>query len=171
MVTATPVRRQLDTSQEVLNAMLTFPCAIQEAKAQGTPVVWSSILIPPELFRAMGVPVVSVEALSAIVSILQLSGAYCQITEETGYSRDVCAFQRCYMGCALADPSDMFVQSILVAPDLAVASNFPCMSSSKSFLFTVEHYRAPHYFLDTPIKSWGDEAPQEAVDYYTGQQS
>ncbi|MDY6834599.1 MAG: 2-hydroxyacyl-CoA dehydratase family protein [Chloroflexota bacterium] len=166
MTTTAPARRGLQTSQEVFNTLLTFSADIQKAKDEGKPVIWSSILIPPELLHAVGAPVVSVEVLSALISISQLSGTYCQITEEQGFSRDVCAFQRCYMGCILADQNDSFSQGVLVPPDMVVASNFCCMSSSKSFLFTVDRYKCPYFFLDTPLRAWQDSIPREAIDYY-----
>jgi benzoyl-CoA reductase/2-hydroxyglutaryl-CoA dehydratase subunit BcrC/BadD/HgdB len=165
-----PARRSLKTTQKVFDRMMTFASEVQKAKSEGKPVVWSSILIPQEIFHAMGVPVIAVEGIATLVSVMGLSGRYCELTEDEGYSRDVCAFQRAYMGCALAAGSDPFLEGIFVPPDIVVASNFSCMSSSKSFLFTVDRYGCPYFFWDIPLGIWReDNVPDYAVDYCVSQ--
>ncbi|MDY6834598.1 MAG: 2-hydroxyacyl-CoA dehydratase family protein [Chloroflexota bacterium] len=165
----TTTRRGLQTSESVLQGMLAATANVQQAKAEGKPIVWTSILLPPELLHSMDVPLVFSEGLSAAISLAQMSGPYCQKTEEFGYSRDICAFQRCYMGCALAGQDDFFAQGMLVPPDLVIASNFSCMSSSKAFLFTVDHYNIPYFFLDTPLNTWRNNPPEEAIAYFVQQ--
>ena len=94
-----------------------------------------------------------------------------QIAEEHGFSKDVCAFPRCFLGCGVAQENERepVWDQWYVPPDLIVAGNYPCMSESKSFLYLVDHYKVPYYFIDTPINTWGTEPPDYAIEYTAGQ--
>ncbi|MBN2496799.1 MAG: 2-hydroxyacyl-CoA dehydratase [Deltaproteobacteria bacterium] len=142
---------------------------IQQAKAAGKPVVWASVVMPKEIFQAMDVAVVYGDMLGAYTSIYGLSARYCQAAEEQGLSRDVCAVHRCAVGMACADERDPIFDMSFAVPDLAVGSNFPCMSMSRSFLQVVRKYDIPYYFLDAPINPWGKDLPRHAVRYYADQ--
>ncbi|MBI5501739.1 MAG: 2-hydroxyacyl-CoA dehydratase [Deltaproteobacteria bacterium] len=142
---------------------------VQLAKAQGKPVVFSSVLLPKEIFQAMDVPVVYGNVLGAYASIFGLSGKYCGIAEDLGTPRDVCAVHRCTIGVACADERDDFFNMAFAVPDLALANNFPCASEAKSFLAVVDKYGIPHHVVDTPIRSWDGELPDHAVRYLAGQ--
>ena len=142
---------------------------VQVAKAQGKPVAFSSVLLPKEIFQAMDVPVVYGNVLGGYVSIFGLSAKYCGIAEDLGTPRDVCAVHRCTIGVACADERDDFFNMAFAVPDLALASNFPCASESKSFLAVVERYGIPYHVVDTPISSWNGELPDHAVRYLADQ--
>ena len=86
-----------------------------------------------------------------------------------GLSRDVCAIHRCAVGLACDDNKDPFFEGAFAAPDLVIASNFPCMSEAKSFLYVVDRYKCPSFFMDAPINTWGKDLPEHAVKYYVRQ--
>ncbi|MFH2007060.1 MAG: 2-hydroxyacyl-CoA dehydratase family protein [bacterium] len=142
---------------------------IQQAKAEGKPIVWASVVMPKEIFQALDVAVIYGDMLGAYTSIYGLSERYCQAAEEQGLSRDVCAVHRCAVGMACADERDPVFDIAFAVPDLVVGSNFPCMSMSRSFLQVVSKYQVPYYFLDTPINPWGKDLPRHAVRYYADQ--
>ena len=142
---------------------------LKAEKAAGKPIVWSSIIIPKEILYAMDVSVTFQEILGAWISIMRMSGPYCQIAEEKGVSRDVCAIHRCFLGCALADERDEFFEAMFVEPDLVIGSTYACMSVSKSFQLIADRFRCPHHVVDTPINTWGRGLPEHAIAYYTAQ--
>ncbi|MFZ3046012.1 MAG: 2-hydroxyacyl-CoA dehydratase family protein, partial [Desulfatirhabdiaceae bacterium] len=139
---------------------------VKTAKKEGKPVVWAFGLIPREIFNAMDVPVIMLEHLPGMLAAKQLSGKYCQVAEEKGFARDLCAYHTCFLGCALSDELDPYTEKRFAAPDLIVASNFPCNSESKSFLYLAEHFNCPCYFVDAPINSWEGGVKDYAVEYH-----
>jgi benzoyl-CoA reductase/2-hydroxyglutaryl-CoA dehydratase subunit BcrC/BadD/HgdB len=142
---------------------------LKAEKAAGKKVVWSSIIIPKEILYAMDVPVTFQEILGAWISIMRMSGPYCQIAEEKGVSRDVCAIHRCFLGCALADERDPFFEAMFVEPDLVIGATYACMSVSKSFQLITDRFGCPHHVVDTPINTWRRDLPDHAVAYYAAQ--
>lgn len=159
----------LEVCAEMQMGMVTRMAEVQQAKKAGKPVVWTSMLMPKEIFYAMDVPVMQLEVLAGQASMLQLAGRYSQAIEERGLSRDVCAVHRCAAGLACAATRDPFFEGIFTPPDLAIASNFPCMQEANGFRFIVERYGCPYYVMDTPINPWGENIPDHAVEYYASQ--
>ena len=164
-----PGKKSLQTTLEISRAVKAYYGGVQAAKQEGKPIVWSYGLIPREIFHAVGAPVIYLEHLPLLMSTKQLSGRYCQIAEEEGFSRDVCAFHRCFIGCAAEEEKHPYLAKFWAPPDLIIASNLPCMSESKSFLYAANHFNCPYFFIDAPINIWGKEIPDYAVEYYAGQ--
>jgi benzoyl-CoA reductase/2-hydroxyglutaryl-CoA dehydratase subunit BcrC/BadD/HgdB len=159
----------MDVVEEMQMGIVTRFAEVQQQKAAGKPAVWCSVLIPKEILLAMDVANVYSDVLGAYASIFGYSAKYCQVAEEMGVSRDVCAVHRCAIGVACTDDRDDFFDMAFVEPDLAIGSNFPCMSMSKSFLQVADMYDIPYYFLDAPINTWGSDIPDHAVQYFAGQ--
>jgi benzoyl-CoA reductase/2-hydroxyglutaryl-CoA dehydratase subunit BcrC/BadD/HgdB len=150
---------------EIGNAM----AELQVTVAAGKPAVWRSLLIPGEIFAAMGVASVCGDLLGGNIGVFGQSGHYCQRAEEVGLSRDVCAVHRCTLGIALGEGEDALRAMGYAPPDLVVGANFPCMSYSRSSVNIAQHYGVPSYFLDVPMNTWGAEIPEHAVAYYADQ--
>ena len=164
-----PGKKSLQTSLEIGKAVKAYYANIKEAKEKGVPVIWSYGLIPREIFNALDAPAIYLEHLPVVIGTKQLSGHYIQIAEEEGFSRDVCAFHRCFLGCAVAKDREPYLEKFFAPPDIIVATNLPCMSESKSFLYVADHYGIPYHFVDAPINTWGSEIPDYAVEYYVDQ--
>ncbi|MDY7032465.1 MAG: 2-hydroxyacyl-CoA dehydratase family protein [Thermodesulfobacteriota bacterium] len=164
-----PGRKSLETSLEISKAIKAYYGGVKLAKEEGKPVIWSYGLTPREIFHAIDAPVIYLEHLPLVLGAKQLSGHYMQIAEEEGFSRDVCAFHRCFLGCAVAEERESYLERFFVPPDIIIATNLPCMSESKSFLYAAEHYDCPYYFIDAPINTWGKDLPEYAIDYYADQ--
>ncbi|MBI4620985.1 MAG: 2-hydroxyacyl-CoA dehydratase [Desulfobacterales bacterium] len=165
----TPGKKNLQTTLEIGKAIRAYYEGVKEAKSAGKPVIWSYGLVPREIFHAADAPVLYLEHLPLMIGAKQLSGRYIQLAEEEGFSRDVCAFHRCFLGCAVAKDRDPYLEKLFVSPDLIIASNLPCMSESKSFLYAADHHNCPYYFLDAPINTWGKDIPDYAIEYFAGQ--
>lgn len=142
---------------------------IQKAKAEGKPVVLSSVLIPREILQSMDVAVMYGNVLGAYASVFGLSPKYCQLAEEMGVPRDACTVNRLTIGLACADERDPFFNTAFVTPDLMLGGNFPCMAESKSLLPIAKKYNCPYYVVDTPMNSWGTHIPDHAIAYVAKQ--
>ncbi len=142
---------------------------MQNLRAEGKPIVWRSLLIPREIFQAMDVATVCGDLLGGNIGVFGQSGKYCQIAEEAGLSRDVCAVHKSTLGLAFVDGKDDLFSLGFAPPDLVIGCNFPCMSYSKSSLNIARKYNAPYYFIDAPINTWKDEIPDHAIKYYVSQ--
>ncbi|MDY6969638.1 MAG: 2-hydroxyacyl-CoA dehydratase family protein [Spirochaetota bacterium] len=164
-----PGKKNLETTLEISKAIRAYYGGLKVAKENGIPIIWSFGLVPREIFHAAEAPVLYLEHLPLMMGAKQLSGHYIQIAEEDGVSRDVCAFHRCFLGCAVAEEREAYLDNFFVPPDLIIASNLPCMSESKSFHYARNKYDVPYYEIDAPINSWGTDAPDYAIQYYADQ--
>ncbi|MDY6855471.1 MAG: 2-hydroxyacyl-CoA dehydratase family protein [Thermodesulfobacteriota bacterium] len=165
-----PKKKELQVPSQMFDILMAYAANVKIAKEEGKPVVWSSVLIPKEIFQAMDVSVIYLELLSAVVSLMQSSGHYCEIAEEKGFSRDVCAFHRCFIGCAAAEERDPLLDAVFSTPDLIIATNLPCISESKSLLFSAKHFNCPYILIDTPLNTWENfDVPDFTVEYYVSQ--
>jgi benzoyl-CoA reductase/2-hydroxyglutaryl-CoA dehydratase subunit BcrC/BadD/HgdB len=164
-----PGKKTLETTAEISKSIRAYYGGVKAAKEEGRPVIWSFGLIPREIYHALEAPVIYLEHLPLMVGAKQLSGHYIQIAEEEGFSRDVCAFHRCFLGCSVAKERDLYLDNFFVDPDLIVATNLPCMSESKSFLYSADYHNIPYYFVDAPINTWGEKIPDYAIEYFAGQ--
>ena len=164
-----PGRKDLEASAEIGKAVRAHYANVKAAKAEGKAVIWAFGLIPKEIFNALDAPVISLEHFPILVGAKQLSGQYCQIAEEEGFTRDLCAFHVCFIGCAASEEKDPYVERLFTPPDLIVASNYPCMSESHSFRYSVNRFNCPYFFIDAPINTWGKDIPDYAIKYYTAQ--
>lgn len=163
-------RRPLEVTNEVLNSLFEHFAFVKQAKAEGKPVLLAQLLMPYEIFHAMEIPVMPLESIGGMAPIVKMSAKYCQIAEEGGISRDVCAFHRCFLGLTFAgEDRDPLCDSLYTTPDLVVGSSWPCMSQSKSFLHAVRQFELPYFLIDAPVNSWGKDIPEHAVKYYVEQ--
>jgi benzoyl-CoA reductase/2-hydroxyglutaryl-CoA dehydratase subunit BcrC/BadD/HgdB len=150
-------------------SILRYFAEVQQAKADGKPVVWSSVLVPKEIFQAMDVPVVYGNVLGAYASIFGLSAKYAELAEDFGIPRDCCAVHRCTVGVTCCAERDEFFDLAFAVPDLVIGSNYPCMAESKSPVAIADKFGIPAHFVDAPINTWGRETPEHAVRYLAGQ--
>lgn len=166
-----PGRFALQTSGEIMEAIQAYYGGLKAAKEEGRPVVYAFGVTPREIFHAVDAPVVWLEHLPFILGLQAKGSHYMQIAEEHGFSKDVCAFHRCFLGCGAAQPDERepVWDQMYVAPDLIVGGNYPCISESKSFLYLVDHYKCPYYFIDGPINTWGTDLPDHVIEYGAGQ--
>jgi benzoyl-CoA reductase/2-hydroxyglutaryl-CoA dehydratase subunit BcrC/BadD/HgdB len=154
---------------ELQNGIVRRFAEIQQAKAEGKPVVFSSVLIPREILQAMDVAVIYGNVVGAHASIFGLSGKYCQQAENMGLSRDVCSMTRCTVGVACGSDREPFFDLAFAEPDLVIGSTFPCTTESKSLVHVAKQYGCPYYIVDAPMNTWGREIPDHAIGYYVSE--
>ena len=162
-------KKALQSSSEASKIIKASYSDVQKAKSEGKPIVWVFGLVPREIFHALDVPIVTLEHLPVMISAKQLASKYLQVAEERGLSRDTCPFHRTAIGCSMSDDLEPYVQNLYAPPDLIVASNFPCMAESKSFLYLADQFNCPCFFLDAPINVWARTPPDYATEYYSNQ--
>ena len=164
-----PGKKTLNSTLEVSKAIKAYYGNIKEAKKEGKPIIWSVGFTPREIFHALDAPVVFIEHFILALTAKQLSGKCIQAAEQEGISRDVCAGHRSFLGSTVIEDMDPNIEKLFTPPDLIIASNIPCMSESKSFLYAADNYGCPYYFVDAPINTWGKDIPDYAIEYYKGQ--
>ncbi|MEW6034462.1 MAG: 2-hydroxyacyl-CoA dehydratase family protein, partial [Chloroflexota bacterium] len=164
-----PAKKSLQTSAEVGRFVKGHYARMRADKEQGRPVVWTFGVMPRELWVALDLAVGALEHLPIMAASKQVIGQYLDLAEELGFGRDLCPYHTTMIGCSAAPVRDEYMERILTPPDLIVASNYPCMAESKSFLFAVERFGCPYYFIDAPINTWGARVDDHAVHYYVEQ--
>jgi benzoyl-CoA reductase subunit B len=142
---------------------------VHRAKKEGQPVVWCPMCVPKEILYAMDVSTIYIETLVSIASMSQLAGQYCQTSEELGLSRDACAFHKGSLGICHAQSRDPLIDSIFVAPDIAISMNYPCKPMGNSAGLIGGQRRVPDCFVDVPVNNWGKDLPDHAVEYCAAQ--
>ncbi|MDO8785435.1 MAG: 2-hydroxyacyl-CoA dehydratase family protein [Syntrophales bacterium] len=164
-------RFAMETSQEIFGAIFAYYAGLKKAKEEGRPVIWTTGLLPREIFHAVDATVVYLEHLPFIMGFQALGSHYTQIAEEHGFSKDVCAFHRVFVGCGVAKENERepVWDQFYVAPDLIIGGNYPCMSQTKSFMYLVDHFKVPYHYFDTPINTWGTDPPDYAIEYTAGE--
>ncbi|MBI2957742.1 MAG: 2-hydroxyacyl-CoA dehydratase [Chloroflexi bacterium] len=162
-------KSDLRTEADVQRARKSYWMGVREAKRKGVPVVVAFGLLPREIWYAMDVPVVGAESLAIQVSARQLSARYCEIAEQRGFSRELCAVHLSLIGMAGDEDRDPYLDQVFVEPDIIIGSSFACMSESKSFLYWVERFGCPFYVVDIPPNPWPGGVPRHAVEYLAGE--
>ena len=118
--------------------------SIADAGEKGEPICWNSYCNAPEIFYAMGLPVIMQEALGAASVSLpgKLNEKYIDIAQENLVADHVCSTQKIMMGAALCGD--------LPPPTTIVHSGQPCDSTMVTYS-TIAHYLGvPHFTLDIP---------------------
>lgn len=160
-----PGKRVLETSLQASRARKAYWAALKEARSKGIPIVATVGLLPREMWYAMDVPSLGMESLLLQISAKQLAGNYCEMAEQQGFARELCAAHLTVLGVAASEDRDSYVESMFVKPDLIIGSNFPCVAESKSFLYWVEQFGVPYHVVDIPINTSGKQPQKHAVEY------
>ena len=120
-------------------------------------VAWRSPFVPTEIFYALDIIPLCIEAFSSMLAGSLLSAKTLDSADDAFYSRDVCSFLRCAVGAARED--------YLPTPDFLVCTSHYCDSGGKTFDNLAKKYKKPYFFLDTPYH-YNDKV---AVDYLAKQ--
>lgn len=164
-----PARRLLRTTVEASRARREQWSGLSIAKKRGVPVVAAFGLLPREIWLAMDVPFVGVEALALLLSSHGLSGRYCEAAEQAGFARGLCALHVSLAGIAVCAEREEYLRSLFVEPDLIIGSTFPCMAEGKTFEYWAERFRCPAHLVDVPINVSRHGKGGHAQRYLAGQ--
>lgn len=116
---------------------------IQEARDQGKIIVGHTIVIPPEIFYAMDIVPMHLEATSMMIT--QCLNAYEEAFDAAkgyGFLPEVCSAHR--------NLNALCILGWLPRPDAVIWSNQVCDNTSKSGDAPCEIYGIPGFFLDRP---------------------
>lgn len=120
-------------------------------------VAWRSPFVPTEIFYALDIIPLCIEAFSSMLADSLLSAKTLNSADGAFYPRDVCSFLRCAVGAAIED--------YLPTPDFLVCTSHYCDSGGKTFFNLSKKYKKEYLFLDVPYHYNN----REAVDYLAKQ--
>jgi benzoyl-CoA reductase/2-hydroxyglutaryl-CoA dehydratase subunit BcrC/BadD/HgdB len=123
--------------------VLQYMQRIQAARDEGKFIVGHTIVIPPEIFYAMDIVPMHLEATSMLIT--QCLNAYDEAFNAAkgyGFAPEVCSAHR--------NLNALCVLGWLPRPDAVIWSNQVCDNTSKSGDAPVEIYGVPGFFLDRP---------------------
>jgi benzoyl-CoA reductase/2-hydroxyglutaryl-CoA dehydratase subunit BcrC/BadD/HgdB len=115
----------------------------RDAYFRRAPVVWSNLLVPPELILGLGCIPFYPEMAAAVVAAIDMAPRFIDRATELGFSPDGCSYHRCMLGCA--------AEGFLPEPDLLVALNYPCDSAPLSFGYASGMFDAERIVIDVPV--------------------
>ena len=116
-------------------------------------------MVPPEIFRAMGLAPWMPELLGILLPMLEPAAMeeYIDLAENEGVPPDICSLPKATMGMALSDR---------LPPALAaVSSNLPCDGGMSSYALIERQTKLPTFRLDIPFNFMNEKA----VGYFAGE--
>lgn len=130
------------------------------AKAAGTPVGWSTAIVPQEFFETMGLPLVYPENHSAVISARKRALGFLERAEAYGYHADICGYMRVNFGYLLAGAEGDAEVPPAPVPDFVVCCNNYCTMIVKWYENLAKELGIPVFMIDMPYNPEGvvDEA-------------
>lgn len=122
-------------------------------------MILSEDMIPPELFRAMGLRPWNAELLGMLLPMLEPGGVeqYIDVSENEGMPPDICSLPKSTMGITLKGEMPLV--------RAAIASNLPCDGGMASYNVIEREMKVPMYRLDIPYNFYN----KRAEDYFVGE--
>jgi benzoyl-CoA reductase/2-hydroxyglutaryl-CoA dehydratase subunit BcrC/BadD/HgdB len=136
----------------------------KNAADNGQKVAWITSGGPVELLIAMDVIPVYPENHGAMCGVTRMGPELCEITEQMGYSRDICSYARCDIGSAVSGKSPIMG---LPKPDFLLCCNNICGTVTKWYEVLARLFDVPLVFIDTPFIH--DELTESGVEYVKSQ--
>ncbi|MFA5079124.1 MAG: 2-hydroxyacyl-CoA dehydratase family protein [Dehalococcoidia bacterium] len=140
---------------------------LHTAKESGKKVAWVSGMSPSELLSAMDFLIVYPMNHSATCAAAGVATSLCEISEQNGFSQDLCGYQRCDIGSALM--GDQTLSPVRPPkPDLMlVTSNQQCHQIFKWFENISRIYDIPLVMIDVPFldDTATEEDESRALEY------
>ena len=144
----------LRASHKRVNVIANF---FRKAYREDSKVAFRSVIMPTEIFFAMDMVPVCLEAVSAMLAGSGLSPYALNVAEQHHYSRDICSFARCTLGAA--------IDNFLPTPDFLACTSYYCDDAGKLFYILSKMYGKEYYLLDIPY----DYKAEESVAYLAKQ--
>lgn len=125
--------------------------ALRERVAAGEPLAYvNADVVPTEIFKAMGIPVVVNQWWAAVISAKQKSPEYLDRLNRQGYGRHLCRY--CSLGYAATLESDQSQAPWggLPTPSIVVSGDV-CNSNMKVFELWSRRFNIPFFKLETAV--------------------
>ncbi|MHB0975947.1 MAG: 2-hydroxyacyl-CoA dehydratase [Candidatus Aquicultorales bacterium] len=133
--------------------------ALKDAYSRRKPVVWISLLAPPEIVLAAGAVPFSPESVTATIAWMGLDDVCLLESERLGLSPAVCASHRTTVGAVSLE--------LLPFPDALVCTTDQCSANLNAFVNAAERFNKPLFTLDIPAER--DQSAKAYVAFQLGQ--
>lgn len=140
--------KSLESSRLSGRMVKQFYAGAHEAKLQGKPVVWTTAVVPLEIFYAMDIQPIYPESYSAANAAKGLGVEMCQLAEEAGWSADVCSYCRINIAHLLSGKG-MF--GGIPKPDFMVVGMSVCLQELTWWEYVARMLKVPLIVLDMPL--------------------
>lgn len=118
---------------------------ILEAHEQGEFIAGHSVLVPPEIFYAMGIVPYHLECvITASMIVLKEQESFLAAAKAFGLTPEVCSTHRAIAAA--------FTQGWLPSPNVVVWNNEVCDNTAKSNELVREHCQIPGFYFDCPYR-------------------
>jgi benzoyl-CoA reductase/2-hydroxyglutaryl-CoA dehydratase subunit BcrC/BadD/HgdB len=132
-----------------------------DAKKNGVPVGWVASNFPQEFIEAMGLTVVYPENQTAAISAKKESMKMLEISEQLGYSNDICGYARVSLAYAHVEECESLN---MPQPDYMLCCNNICNQLMKWFETIAAEKNIPLILFDVPFNN-EYEVTQSRLDY------
>jgi benzoyl-CoA reductase/2-hydroxyglutaryl-CoA dehydratase subunit BcrC/BadD/HgdB len=139
-----PKLRKLRSSERMKQIMGGYYMMGNQAEVKG----WITSGAPVEILYAMDIYPVYPENHAALIGAAKMGEHYSEFSEQKGFSRDLCSYARCDIGCVYAGTSPV---GGLPKPDFLLAANNICNTVVKWYEVLSRIFRVPLFVLDIPF--------------------
>ncbi len=155
---------KIQAGSRMKEMMSMYYLGAKNAADNGQKVAWITSGGPVELLIAMDVIPVYPENHGAMCGVTRMGVELCEISEQMGYSRDLCSYARCDIGSAVTGKSPIMG---LPKPDFLLCCNNICGTVTKWYEVLARLFDVPLVYIDTPFIH--DELTENSVEYVKGQ--
>ncbi len=147
------------TSQVVSYVIKSFADLLYETLNNDDRLIIHEDMVPPEIFRAMGLAPFMAELLGISLPLILPHSVeeYIDRSESFGVPPDICSLPKSTMGFALAEQ--------MPPANALITSNLPCDGGMASYVVMERQFNLPTFRLDIPHNFYNDRAR----DYFTGE--
>ena len=132
-------------SEKYYDLSLRYLRQARHAREEGKPLVAHSACVPPELFYAMDVVPVHIEAMAnVLMAVLKEHETFLSLGKAYGLGPEICSTHRAVAA--------LFTQDWAPPPDLVMWSNQVCDNTVKAVEMVLECADVPGMFLDVPFR-------------------
>ncbi|MDI9611062.1 MAG: 2-hydroxyacyl-CoA dehydratase subunit D [Archaeoglobales archaeon] len=136
--------RKLQSSEKMRELMASYYMQGRQAECNA----WITSGAPVELLYAMDIYPIYPENHGALIGATKLGSYYSDFSERNGFSRDLCSYARCDIGCVFAGTSPI---GGLPKPTFLFACNNICNTVVKWYEVLSRIFKVPLFILDTPF--------------------
>jgi benzoyl-CoA reductase/2-hydroxyglutaryl-CoA dehydratase subunit BcrC/BadD/HgdB len=125
---------------------------------------WVTSGAPVEILYAMDIYPVYPENHGALIGAAKMGPGFSEYAEKRGFSRDLCSYARCDVGCVFAGTSPI---GGLPKPDFLFCCNNICNTVVKWYQILARIFKVPLFILDIPFVR--KELKESYLNYVTDQ--
>jgi len=155
---------KIQAGNRMKEIMSAYYVGAKNAADNNQKVAWITSGGPVELLITMDVIPVYPENHGAMCGAVKMGPELCEITEQMGYSRDICSYARCDIGSAVTGKSPIMG---LPKPDFLLCCNNICGTVTKWYEVLARLFNVPIVYIDTPFIH--DEMTENGVEYVKSQ--